>query len=428
MLSAQVKEKITQGALDEKLARLYGCSVEKTGGYRSRLLRAVEQFEGLFGAGREIRIFSAPGRTEVGGNHTDHQRGRVLAASVNLDVIAVVSASDGAVIRVKSEKYPMDTVDTAELAVNKSEGSSSASLIRGIAAGFHDLGYTVGGFDAYTTSDVLSGSGLSSSAAFEVLIGTIVNDLFCSAAESAVKIAQIGQYAENVYFGKPCGLMDQAASSVGSFITIDFKDAAAPKVEKIDFNFAKSGYALCIIDTRGSHADLTPDYAAIPEEMKQVAAYFGKEVLSEVDEESFFENIAGLRKTVGDRPVLRAIHFFGDNRRVLDEVAALKAGDFDEFKRLVIESGRSSYMYLQNVFSPAHVQEQGVSVALSLCQKYLDPKGGAYRVHGGGFAGTVQTFVPLDYLPEFIFKMEAVLGEGSCHTLAIRPEGGTRIL
>lgn len=428
MLSEQVKETIAQGALDEKLARLYVCGEEKLGHYRGRLLQAVEKFEELFGFGREIRIFSAPGRTEVGGNHTDHQRGHVLAASVNLDVIAVVAANGSRVIHVKSEKYPMDTVDTADLGVEEAEKNSSMSLIRGISAAFCKLGYPVGGFDAYTTSDVLSGSGLSSSAAFEVLIGTIVNDLFCGAKESALKIAQIGQYVENVYFGKPCGLMDQAASSVGSFITIDFKDANEPKVEKIEFDFAKSGCALCIIDSRGDHADLTSDYAAVPQEMKQVAAYFGKEVLSEVEEETFYANIAGLRKTMGDRAVLRAMHFYGDDRRVLDEVAALKAGDFGAFKQLVIESGRSSYMYLQNVFSPAHVQEQGVSIVLALCQKLLDPVGGAYRVHGGGFAGTVQTFVPVPFLPEFIFKMEAVLGEGSCHTLSIRPDGGIRIL
>lgn len=428
MLSSQAKDLIAQGALDEKLVRLYACGAEKAEYYRGRLLRAVERFEELFGSGREIRIFSAPGRTEVGGNHTDHQRGRVLAASVNLDVIAVVAANDGTAIRVKSEKYPMDTVDTAKPEPEEAEKGTSAALIRGIAAAFQHMGYNVGGFDAYTTSDVLSGSGLSSSAAFEVLIGTIVNDLYCGAKESALKIAQIGQYAENVYFGKPCGLMDQAASSVGSFITIDFKNADAPKVEKIDFDFAKSGYALCIIDTHCDHADLTPDYAAIPQEMKQVAAYFGKDVLSEVDETAFFENIAGLRKTMGDRPILRAIHFFGDNRRVLDEVTALKSGDFEAFKKLVIDSGRSSYMYLQNVFSPAHPQQQGVSIVLALCQRLLDPRGGAYRVHGGGFAGTVQTFVPVDFLPEFIAKMEAVLGKGSCHTLAIRPEGGVKIL
>jgi galactokinase len=428
MLSAKVKEFILQGNYDESLTRLYVCGSEKIEYYRSRLVGTVEAFEAKFGTGRDIRIFSAPGRTEVGGNHTDHQRGRVLAASVNLDVIAVVAKNGGSQVNVQSKGYAMDSLNATELQVINTECNTSRSLIRGILARFTELGYPMGGFDAYTTSNVLSGSGLSSSAAFEVLIGTIVNDLFCGNKESAVKIAQIGQYAENVYFGKPCGLMDQTASSVGGFTTIDFKDAQQPKVEQINFDFANCGYALCIIDTKGSHADLTPDYAAIPAEMKEVAAYFGKEVLSEVEEETFFASLAPLRETVGDRGILRAIHFFEENERVLEEVAALKDNDFNKFKKLVIESGYSSYMYLQDVFSPAHVQEQGVSLTLALCQRLLEPVGGAYRVHGGGFAGTVQSFVPIDYLPEFIGKMEAALGKGSCHTLSIRPDGGTRIL
>ncbi len=428
MLSAKVKELLSQGKYDENFMSLYVCGPEKLAHYRTRLLRAVEAFEALYGTDREIGIFSAPGRTEVGGNHTDHQRGRVLAASVNLDVIAVVAKNDKNKVNIKSEGYPMDTLDAADLAVKPGERNTSLSLIRGILAKFTELGYQMGGFDAYTTSNVLSGSGLSSSAAFEVLVGTIVNGLFCDGKESALKIAQIGQYAENVYFGKPCGLMDQAASSVGGFTTIDFGDAEHPQVERIDFDFKNCGYALCIIDTAGSHADLTPDYAAIPAEMKQVAAIFGKEVLSEVDEKTFYENIAKVREKVGDRGILRAMHFFGDNARVLDEVAALKANNFDEFKKLIVESGRSSYMYLQNVFSPSHVQEQGVSLTLALCQRLLDKVGGAYRVHGGGFAGTVQTFVPVDYLAEFIREIEAALGKGSCHTLSIRPVGGIRMI
>ena len=428
MLSAKVKEFISEGKYDSNLSYIYVCDFKKVADYRKRLIRAVESFEELFGADREISIFSAPGRTEVGGNHTDHQRGHVLAASVNLDVIAVVSSSGSNQVNIKSAGYSMDTLSVAELEINPKERNSSQSLIRGILAKFAQLGYTMGGFDAYTTSDVLSGSGLSSSAAFEVLVGTIVNDLFCKGKESALKIAQIGQYAENVYFGKPCGLMDQAASSVGGFVTIDFKDAEHPKVEQVTFDFAKCGYALCIIDTKGSHSDLTPDYAAIPAEMKKVAAYFGKEVLSEVDEKTFFASIAALREKMGDRCVLRAIHYFADNEKVLKEVAALKANRFDEFKKLIIESGYSSYMYLQDVFSPTHVQEQGVSLTLALCQKFLEDKGGAYRVHGGGFAGTVQSFVPVAYLDEFTHEMEGVLGKGSCHTLSIRPVGGTKIL
>lgn len=428
MLSAQVKEQLALGKYDEDLSRIYVCGREDTTPHRDRLIRAVDAFEARFGAGREISIFSAPGRTEVCGNHTDHQRGHVLAASVNLDVIAVVAKNADDRVNVKSEGYPMDSLRAEELEVRPEEKNHSLSLIRGVVAGFTELGYSVGGFDAYTTSNVLSGSGLSSSAAFEVLIGTIVNGLYCGGKESALKIAQISQYAENVYFGKPCGLMDQAASSVGSFITIDFRDAERPEVEKIGFDFAHCGYALCIIDTAGSHADLTPDYAAIPAEMKQIAAFFGKEVLSEVDETEFYANIAKLREKTGDRAVLRAIHFFGDDARVLKEVDALKANDFDSFKKLVVESGYSSYMYLQNVFSPSHVQEQGVSLTLALCERLLKPAGGAYRVHGGGFAGTVQTFVPNGYLKEFIRAMEAALGKGSCHTLSIRPVGGIQIL
>jgi len=428
MLSSKVKELLSQGKYDQNLSYLYVCNLEATATYRKRLIEAVESFEGLFGADRDISIFSAPGRTEVGGNHTDHQRGRVLAASVNLDVIAVVSASGSDQVNIKSEGYSMDALRSTHLEVNPTEYNSSLSLIRGILASFSHLGYPMGGFDAYTTSNVLSGSGLSSSAAFEVLVGTIINQLFCESKESAVKIAQIGQYAENVYFGKPCGLMDQAASSVGGFIMIDFKDAKQPKVEQVNFDFAKCGYALCIIDTRGNHSDLTPDYAAIPAEMKEVAAFFGKEVLSEVDEKIFFASIAALREKMGDRCVLRAIHFFAENERVLKEAAALKSNDFDAFKRLVIESGYSSYMYLQNVFSPTHVQEQGVSLTLALCQRLLEKIGGAYRVHGGGFAGTVQSFVPVDQLVEFTAQMEEVLGKGSCHTLSVRPVGGTKIL
>ena len=427
MLSSKVKEMITQGKYDEKLSHIYVCSKEKIAYYRERLINAVNNFEELFGTNRDISIFSAPGRTEVGGNHTDHQHGHVLAASVNLDVIAVAAASENKIINVKSEGYPMDTVDSSDLAIKEQEFNKSSSLIRGIASKFNDLGYKIGGFDAYTTSNVLKGSGLSSSAAFEVLIGTAVNSLFCGEKESALKIAQVGQYAENVYFGKPCGLMDQAASSVGSFITIDFKDTENPKVEKVDYNFAESGYSLCIIDTKGDHADLTPDYAAIPAEMKSVAEFFGKEYLCEVDEESFFKNIGEIRKKTGDRAVLRTVHYFDDNKRVLKEVSALKDNNFDEFKKLIIESGYSSYMYLQNVFSPSHIQQQGVSITLALCEKYLKGKG-AYRVHGGGFAGTVQTFVPKNMLNDFVEKIENVLGKDSCHVLSIRPVGGTKII
>lgn len=428
MNTVSAKIMLMNGDLDEKLSYLYACPMEKAPVYRNRLIDAIEKFEELFGVSREISIFSAPGRTEIGGNHTDHQLGRVLAASVNMDVIAVVSKNDSQVIRVKSQGYPQDDVDISSLALVEEEKNTSASLIRGMCARFRQLGYAVGGFDAYTTSNVLQGSGLSSSAAFEVLLGTAMNALFCGGKETALSIAQISQYTENVYFGKPSGLMDQSASSIGGFITIDFENKESPKVEKIDFDFAHCGYTLCIIDTHGSHANLTPDYAAIPAEMKKVAAFFGKEVLRQVPEADFYANLPQVRKAAGDRAILRAIHFYGDNQRVLHQVDALKANDFDLFKQLVIESGASSYEYLQNVFSSAYPQEQGVSITLALCERFLRDRGGAWRVHGGGFAGTVQTFVPADYVETFRSKMDAVLGEGSCHLLSIRPEGGAQIL
>ncbi len=428
MNTVSAKIMLMNGDLDEKLSYLYACPMEKAPVYRNRLIDAIEKFEELFGVSREISIFSAPGRTEIGGNHTDHQLGRVLAASVNMDVIAVVSKNDSQVIRVKSQGYPQDDVDISSLALVEEEKNTSASLIRGMCARFRQLGYAVGGFDAYTTSNVLQGSGLSSSAAFEVFLGTAMNALFCGGKETALSIAQISQYTENVYFGKPSGLMDQSASSIGGFITIDFENKESPKVEKIDFDFAHCGYTLCIIDTHGSHANLTPDYAAIPAEMKKVAAFFGKEVLRQVPEADFYANLPQVRKAAGDRAILRAIHFYGDNQRVLHQVDALKANDFDLFKQLVIESGASSYEYLQNVFSSAYPQEQGVSITLALCERFLRDRGGAWRVHGGGFAGTVQTFVPADYVETFRSKMDAVLGEGSCHLLSIRPEGGAQIL
>ena len=392
----------------------------------ARYGQLIDDYERAFG-NTDCALFSAPGRTEVGGNHTDHQHGRVLAASVNMDAAAAAGRREGEVV-FYSEGFEIKPVSLADLFVHPEEKNTSEALIRGVLAGFVQRGYKIGGFQAVSNSTVLKGSGISSSAAFEVLVGTILSHLYNDGQVSAQEIAKIGQYAENVYFGKPCGLMDQAASSVGGFVQIDFQDKDHPEAQKVDFDFTKCGYALCIIDTKGSHSDLTPDYAAVPAEMKEVAAFFGKEVLREVDEEEFYANIAALRQKMGDRCVLRAMHFFAENARVLDEAAALKANDFDAFKKLVVESGYSSYMYLQNVFSASHPQQQGVSIVLALAQRLLEKRGGAYRVHGGGFAGTVQTFVPVDYLPEFVKTMEAVTGEGSCHNLRIRPVGGTRIL
>ncbi len=419
--SCALIEKIQNGSYDKRFQALYG---EDVAAQRARYIGAVEGFVETFGEPNgELMLFSAPGRTEIGGNHTDHNHGRVLAGSVNLDVIAVVARSSDARIRIKSAGYDMDTIALDDLSVHTDETNGSASLIRGTAARFQELSYAIGGFDAYTTSNVLKGSGLSSSAAFEVLVGVILNHLFNDGKVSPVVIAQIAQYAENVYFGKPSGLMDQMASSVGNIITIDFKDPANPIIEKIDFDFDTTAHVLCIVDVGGNHADLTHEYAAVPGEMKAVAADLGVTVLRETDFETLVKAMPALRQKHGDRAVLRAIHFLKDNARVVDEVNALKAGDFETFKKLVIESGNSSFEYLQNIYATADVKEQSMSLALALAQHVLDGKG-AWRVHGGGFGGTTQNFIPVDLLPAFRSLIESVFGEGSCHVLRIRPFGG----
>ena len=379
-------------------------------------------FAEAFGGAPE-RYFSAPGRTEIGGNHTDHQRGRVLAAAVNLDTLAAVRCNGTGEIRILSQGYPMCVVQLDCLEPVAAEVNSTPALIRGVAARFHQLGCRVQGFDAYCTSTVLPGSGLSSSAAFEVLIGTIINHLFFDARVSQPEIAQIGQYAENVFFGKPCGLMDQTASAVGGMVTIDFAQTDYPVIQPVEFDFAACGHALCIIDTRASHADLTDEYAAIPLEIRKVCQYFGKEVLSEIPESEFYAAIPALRAECGDRAVLRCIHFYQDDARVPRQVAALERGDFGRFLELVKESGRSSWMYLQNVIPAGYKEHQDMALSLALCQHYLQGKG-AYRVHGGGFAGTVQAFVPFELLDPFRAGIDAALGQGSCHVLSIRPQGG----
>lgn len=377
-------------------------------------------------AGIPERYFSAPGRTEIGGNHTDHQRGRVLAAAVNLDTIAAVSLNNTDKIRILSQGYPMCEVDVNELVPREDEINTTTALIRGVAARFAQMGCVVKGFDAYCESTVLPGSGLSSSAAYEVLIGTIINHLFFDAKVSQAEVAQIGQYAENIFFGKPCGLMDQTASSVGNLVTIDFFEKENPQITPLTFDFDSCGHALCIIDTKASHADLTDEYAAIPNEIKSVCAYFGKEVLTEIDEKDFFAKIPVLRETCGDRAVSRAIHFYQENARVPKQVEALEKGDFDTFLKLIKESGYSSYMYLQNVIPSGYKEHQDVAIALALCEHFLNDRG-AYRVHGGGFAGTVQAFVPFDILDDFVAGMDGVLGEGACHVLSIRPQGGVEM-
>lgn len=372
------------------------------------------------------RYFSAPGRTEIGGNHTDHQRGRVLAAAVNLDTRAAVRVNGTDTVRILSKGYPLCTVSLNTLVPQENEINTTPALVRGVCARFAELGCKVEGFDAYCESTVLPGSGLSSSAAFEVLIGTIVNHLFFGGRVSQPEIAQIGQYAENVFFGKPCGLMDQTASAVGNLVTIDFFDKDHPVIEPVDFDFSACGHALCIIDSQASHADLTDEYAAIPGELKQICAYFGKEVLTQISEADFFAAIPALRKICPDRAVLRAIHFYQENARVPQQVEALRRGDFAAFLELVKQSGYSSYMYLQNVIPAGYVEHQDVAVSLALCEHYLRGKG-AYRVHGGGFAGTVQAFVPFELLDTFRAGIDAVLGQGACHVLSIRPQGGVEM-
>ena len=382
-------------------------------------------FSSAFGTMPE-RYFSAPGRTEIGGNHTDHQRGRVLAGAVNLDTRAAVRCNGTNTIRILSQGYPMSVVALDVLTPVADEVNSTPSLIRGVAARFVQLGCPVQGFDAYCESTVLPGSGLSSSAAFEVLIGTIINCLFFDGRISQPEIAMIGQYAENVFFGKPCGLMDQTASAVGGMVTIDFAEKGNPDIQPVAFDFAACGHALCIIDSGADHADLTDEYAAVTMEFKALCAHFGKEVLTEVPESDFYAAIPALREKCGDRAVMRGIHEYAENKRVVQQVQALRSGDFEAFLALIKESGYSSYMYLQNVIPAGYIQHQDMAVALGLCEHYLQGRG-AYRVHGGGFAGTVQAFVPLDLLDTFCAGIDGALGQGACHVLSIRPQGGVEM-
>lgn len=392
----------------------------------TRYQQAIREFENLYGSG-EAEIYSAPGRSEVGGNHTDHQHGEVLAASINLDAIAIVRRTDENQIQLLSDGYPMITADLSSLENKKEEEGTSVGLIRGMAYGLQKNGHKIGGFQAYVTSDVLNGAGMSSSAAFEVLVGTILSGLYNEMSVSPVEIAQVAQYAENVYFGKPCGLMDQMACSVGGLIHIDFADPASPIVEKVEVDFGAYKHSLCITDTKGSHADLTDDYARIPQEMKKVAKYFGKDFLREVDPASFCKELPKIRKKCGDRPVLRALHFFEEDKRVEKEVSALREGDFQAFLQTVKESGDSSFKYLQNIYTNKDVQNQSVSIGLAVSDSIL-PGHGVSRVHGGGFAGTIQAFVADDFVEEYRRGLDNVYGEGSCHVLKVRPFGGIKVL
>ncbi len=421
----KLKDNIQNNVYTNELLNIYHTKDESQK-QTERYLKVVTDFERQFGSNRNIELFSAPGRTEICGNHTDHNHGKVLAASINLDAVAVASKNDKNIIKVKSENYEMDTVELTYLNALPKEKGRSASLIRGICAILKKRGYNIGGFDATTVSDVISGSGLSSSAAFEVLICTIINHLYNDGNISDIEIAKISQKAENEYFGKPCGLMDQTACSVGGFVCIDFEDTTNPVIEKIDYDFESSEHCLCIVDTGGSHSDLTNEYAAVRKEMESVANVFGKNFLRDVDYSQFNENIFKARNETGDRAVLRAIHFFEENIRVDMQREALQNGDFEQFKNLVISSGNSSYMYNQNVFSCQKPESQSVSLALALSEKIL--KGcGAWRVHGGGFAGTIQAFVPKSKLSIYKAEIENVFGNNSCHVLSIRDVGGVKV-
>ncbi|WP_290141081.1 galactokinase family protein [uncultured Dubosiella sp.] len=409
---------------DDRLMTLYG-DASRLDAERNRYVRALKTFERLYGD-QPVQIFSAAGRSEVAGNHTDHQHGRVLAASINLDTIGIVAKTEQNVIKVVSDDFDIAPVDVNQTELETVE-ESSASLIRGVVQGFKNANWNVGGFEAYMTSEVIVGAGLSSSASFEVLVGTILSYLYNEGKVPMVEIAKIAQYAENKYFGKPCGLMDQCACAVGGLITIDFMDPKAPVVQAVDLNFDDFGLNLCIVDTKGSHADLTHEYAAVPAEMKAVANFFGKDVLRDVDVDAFYEQIPAVREQAGDRAVLRALHFFHENERVREIVQALEKEDKEGFERGILASGNSSFKYLQNVFAASDPANQAVSLALAISEEALEGKG-VSRVHGGGFAGTIQAFVNTDDVQAYKEKMEKVFGEGSCHVLKIRPEGGTIVV
>ena len=417
------KQELADGTHTSRLAALYCCAPEQTPTQAARYAAVLDGLETTFGSHTEAGLYSAPGRTEIGGNHTDHQHGRVLAGSVNIDMIAAAAPNDKNQLRVQSEGYDLCVIDLNDLEARKEEENTTASLLRGECAAFTQRGAKLAGLDVYISSNVPKGSGVSSSAAFEVRIGGILNDCFMTEKVSPIAIAQIGQWAENVYFGKPCGLMDQMASSVGNIITIDFADPAHPDVEPVAVDFSKAGLALCILDSCADHADLTDEYAAVPAECRAVAAVCGGEVLRDVPFDTFLAKLPECRKQCGDRAVLRAFHIYADNDRVAKQVAALREGDFDTFLSLVTESGDSSWEYLQNVIPAGYKEHQEMGVTIAAAKHYLNGKG-AVRVHGGGFAGTAQAFVPVEMLADFKAHMEAILGEGRCHVLSIRPEGG----
>lgn len=428
MKTTELIAKIKNGELDEQLARVYvtESEVEKQ---KERYIETIETFIETFGEDRDVIVCSAPGRTEVCGNHTDHNNGKVLAASVNLDAIAVASINNDNTVRVKSKGHAMNVVELNNLEPDESMFGKSTSMVKGVVSGLSEWGYKIGGFDACTTSDVMGGSGLSSSAAFEVLIATCISALFNDETIDAVTLGKVAQYSENKFFGKPCGLLDQMTSAVGTFVTIDFKSTSEPVIKKINVDFNSFGYSLCIVDTGGSHSDLTDDYAAVRSEMESVAKAMGHSVLREISYDDFKAKFPELYASdeINDRALLRAIHFYNENMRVDNAVEALENNDFESFKKIIVESGFSSYMYNQNVYTPKNPLEQKLSLALAVTQEILDGKG-AYRVHGGGFAGTIQAFVPNEILNEYKEKIESIFGEGKCYVLSIRPVGGVKVM
>ncbi len=394
---------------------------------KARYINTVKEFAALFGEEREISLFSVAGRSEISGNHTDHNYGKVLAASIDLDIIAAASPREDMCINIKSEGFPIDEVDIADPTVDEALYYTSKSIISGMCSGFLKYGHKVGGYDAYTTSNVFKGSGLSSSAAFEDMVGLILNGFYNDGEVDNAEIAKIAQYSENVFFGKPSGLMDQTACAVGGFVAIDFKNPKEPIIEKLPFDLTAAGYSLCIVNTGGNHADLNEDYASVPAEMKKIASYFGKQVLREVELSEILQNIKALREFAGDRALMRAIHYKNENERVTAQTAALKKGDIDGFFSGVMASGNSSFKYLQNVYTTKNIAEQGLSLALCLAEIALDGKKAAYRVHGGGFAGTIQAFVRNEDIPHFREVLDGAFGEGATTVLKVRPYGAIRI-
>ncbi len=423
----ELSNALSNGGLDEIFSRIYGRSDMELLRQRARYLNAAEKFSRLYPEREEIHVFSAPGRTEIGGNHTDHQHGCVLAAAVTSDTVAIVGFHDEGIVRVRSEGHKPDVIDLSDLSLNNDETGHGGAIIRGVLAKFKEMGVKIGGFDAYTTSDVSSGIGLSSSAAFEVLIGTIVDQYYNAGRTGAVEIAKIGQYAENVYFGKASGLMDQMVSSVGGFTFIDFKDPDMPLIRSINSDFSTSGYSLCIVDTKGSHSDLSDDYSEIPNDMRTVAAQLGVEFLRDADEEEFYEKLPKIREKCTDRAVLRVIHFFDESRRAELEGEALESGRLTDFFSLVNESGDSSAMLLQNLHSPKRAGDRELMVGIAISRRFLRGSG-AVRVHGGGFAGTIQAFVPKYMEKGYARELDRIFGEGSCHVLGIRQDGGIKVV